>query len=515
MKIIKLLLKLFVVIALVLIIAAVAIVYLVDPSHFKPKIENQLTSALNRDTKIDGSIRVKIFPRIGLAVNNIKVANDSHFGKKEFANIQSLRVNVELKPLLQQQLKINSIEFYKAKFNLTVDKKGKTNWQTLATSDQATESEQPQTGYFKLENTQIKKIMVSDSSVVLNNQNTGHHVTFSNINVSINDVRTKQAFPINVSYHTKGQEKHGDKVTNFKGYHQFNGTVAFDVERWQKNNRVLSALTIKGKGKISDLTIDKFKLSQIASTINIQQQKINLNPINANLYNGSASGTLSMNFQPGTPSYQLNADFKGVNAAQFFQDTIGVSRMSGSAYATLALTTSGQDGPSLTKNLDGNVSFDLRDGEVKGFDIPFLMKWATAVFEKDKVKGHVSGNSRFSTLKGSAVINNGVLNNNDLLFLSEAYKVTGGGQVNLNTEMVNYKVLIDPLKTETPIVKNIQEILAGGIPVIIKGKWDSLNYQPDMAALIAARAQAIIKAPMEIPTAPIKILQGILPGGKK
>jgi len=64
-------------------------------------------------------------------------------------------------------------------------------------------------------------------------------------------------------------------------------------------------------------------------------------------------------------------------------------------------------------------------------------------------------------------LRNGVLNNQDLLLHASRFKVTGAGKINLLTQNIDYRMIIDvnPPRTKTVF----ERLLDVPMPVIIKG----------------------------------------------
>src|SRR5579863_6168535 len=94
----KRLLKIVGIIVGVLILIVIALPFLIDANTFRPKLEAEMTEALGRQVKV-GNLTLSLFSG-GVEADNISIADDPLFSKSPFVEAKSLRVGVELIPLI-------------------------------------------------------------------------------------------------------------------------------------------------------------------------------------------------------------------------------------------------------------------------------------------------------------------------------------------------------------------------------------------------------------------------------
>ena len=94
----KRILKILAIVIGVLIVIAIAIPFFVDANTFRPKLESELTDALGRPVKV-GNLTLSLFSG-GVSADDISIADDPAFGKGPFVQAKSLKVGVELIPLI-------------------------------------------------------------------------------------------------------------------------------------------------------------------------------------------------------------------------------------------------------------------------------------------------------------------------------------------------------------------------------------------------------------------------------
>jgi AsmA protein len=91
-------LKIVGIVVALLIVIAIAIPFLIDANSFRPKIESDLTATLGRQVKV-GNLSFSLLTG-SVAADNISIADDAAFSKSPFVQAKSLKVGVELIPLI-------------------------------------------------------------------------------------------------------------------------------------------------------------------------------------------------------------------------------------------------------------------------------------------------------------------------------------------------------------------------------------------------------------------------------
>jgi len=91
-------LKIAGIVVAVLIVIVIIIPFLIDANAFRPKLESELTTALGREVKV-GNLSLSLLSG-SVKADNISIADDAAFSKSPFVQAQSLKVGVELIPLI-------------------------------------------------------------------------------------------------------------------------------------------------------------------------------------------------------------------------------------------------------------------------------------------------------------------------------------------------------------------------------------------------------------------------------
>ena len=91
-------LKVVAIIVAVLIVILIAVPFFIDANTFRPKLESELTGALGREVKV-GNLSLSLFSG-SVSADDISIADDPEFSKSPFVTAKSLKVGVELMPLI-------------------------------------------------------------------------------------------------------------------------------------------------------------------------------------------------------------------------------------------------------------------------------------------------------------------------------------------------------------------------------------------------------------------------------
>lgn len=258
----------------------------------------------------------------------------------------------------------------------------------------------------------------------------------------------------------------------------------------------LRKLNMQGHLEVGLLQYQKLKVSDINMQLNARNGDIQV-PVTAKLYQGNLNAKLGMNVQGKQPRYAITEKLTNVQALPLSQAYLTDKKfqISGTANVNANLTTSGNSSPEIKRNLKGNTTFNIVNGTLKGVDIGYQLQRVAALIKKRQLSSSEKDNNAtsFGDLKGVIEFNNGIANNSSLELVSNAYKVTGNGTVNLLNKALNYHLQVQPIATISPTITEIQKVLGGSIPLLITGTYEKPIPQPDVAAITKATATHYVK----------------------
>ncbi len=115
-----------------LVAAALALVLLVDPNDYKDEIVQAAKEHTGRELKVEGELKLSLFPWLGVQSGGLELANAPGFGRQPFARVNAVIVRVKLLPLLRKQVVVGTIVLDGLELNLMRNKSGASNWDDLA-----------------------------------------------------------------------------------------------------------------------------------------------------------------------------------------------------------------------------------------------------------------------------------------------------------------------------------------------------------------------------------------------
>src|SRR5215475_6922592 len=123
-------LRIALVVAAIVLVILIALPFLIDVNSFRPKIESEASAALGRQVTV-GNLSLSILSG-SVGAENIAIADDPAFSKTPFVTAKSLKVGVELIPLIfSKQLNVTDITVEAPQIALLKTNRGKWNFSSI------------------------------------------------------------------------------------------------------------------------------------------------------------------------------------------------------------------------------------------------------------------------------------------------------------------------------------------------------------------------------------------------
>ena len=132
----KLFINIFITLIVIIVligIAAFIFISTFDLNKYINPISNQASEALGRQVNIGyAKLHLDIFKGIDLHLKNITIAEDEHFGKKDFVRLEALTTSLDVQALISRhEIVLTSVELSGLHVNIIRDEKGTINAQTI------------------------------------------------------------------------------------------------------------------------------------------------------------------------------------------------------------------------------------------------------------------------------------------------------------------------------------------------------------------------------------------------
>ncbi|MBW1647805.1 MAG: AsmA family protein, partial [Deltaproteobacteria bacterium] len=200
--------------AVLLAAAAVVIVpRLVDLNRFKPQIEKQVTEATGRPFTLGGDIRLSLFPRAGIVLEDLHLGNPAGFAEKDFVSVKSFELQVALLPLLSRNLVVERFVMDSPRILLARNRKGRANWGSVAGAarkvsappDEAKVEEELSEAGLPIQSLAVGEFDIKNGALVYRDERTGARREVSALNLRLEEISFDRPIGIDLSALLDGQ----------------------------------------------------------------------------------------------------------------------------------------------------------------------------------------------------------------------------------------------------------------------------------------------------------------------
>jgi AsmA protein len=264
--------------------------------------------------------------------------------------------------------------------------------------------------------------------------------------------------------------------------------------------QTLRDLNIEGVFKVQSLMVKGLSGEEVSVKLEAKNGVLKSEQGIKKFYNGRYVGKTVVDARQNTPKIIITEQVTNINIEPLLIDLLGESPIAGVAHITADLTTHGNTVPAFKSALNGTAEFSFNDGAVTGVDVGALMKQAQAILNGDNIadafiKG--VGKTPFSKASGTAQINDGLINNQDLIVITPLVNVAGVGSANLVNEQIDYQLTLQRSKSNPSEEVDSKDIKNTLIPVKINGTFAEPNVSLDVKAMVMNTQKAKIDAQKE------------------
>jgi AsmA protein len=510
-------LKIIGIVVVLLLLVAIALPFLINVNSFRPKLESALTEALAREVKV-GNLSLSILSG-SVSAEDLSIADDPAFSKDPFIRAKSLKVGVEVMPLIfSKALHITDITLDKPEIALLRDAAGKWNFSSLGSKSEPAAKPAPASGSSSTPDLSVSKLDVQDGRLSVNRANSSirPHV-YDNVDISVRDFSPKSQFPftitanlpaggtakldgkagpinstdvsaspIDAQINVKGLDLTAsgfvDPSTGIAGVADFDGTLNSDGRVLRTSGTLKAAklkLAVKGTPATEAVTVKyttDFDLQKQGGTLT--QGDVSLGKAVAKL-----TGTYQSQGESTLLNMKLNADGMPVDDLQTMLPALGVILPSGSKLqgGTLSVNV-GISGPVDKLVIVGPIR--LAQTKLAGFNLSSKMSAISAL------SGSQSGSdTSIQNLSTDArVAPEGVRTQNINLTIPALGTVTGSGTIS-PAGALDYKMSASLSGGAVAGLTQLAGIggKGGSIPFFIQGTTSDPKFMPDVKGMVGSQ----------------------------
>jgi uncharacterized protein involved in outer membrane biogenesis len=494
MKWFKRTISLFLIIFIILIVAAVAFLNTFNPNQYKHSINTALTQMVGHKTNIKGPIVLQYFPSIGLQIKHIEISDKEGV----IAKIGMIKAHLALIPLLHKHFLINKASLKNAEFVIRINNQGESNW---ISNRKITSSTQPSSKNTS-SSTKVSKSTTNSTNadfelkkISISNANMTIITPFSRLDVkAFNFTGSNFSFDREFSYtlNTKlsgNLNKHPFSTSfSMKGNLIFNNT--------HKNNDTASlGVSTKSSLELKTLKYDKLIAKNMSAILHLSDKnyRIDLNALNA--YEGLAKGFIQYN--QNTKALNLEGTITKINIGHLLKDLNNITFLQGGLSGQLNIKSLGNNRPDILNHLNGRAKVSVANGELNAIDIDGIVRWVDSLLLNkqslktvlstlsDKAGPHLLFNKKatpFQFLSGEATITNGIALFKSINMHSETLEVKGDGTISIKGQTLDFS-LSAGTKDNNEATTQLNKTFHTGIPFRVYGPLSAPHVRPDYKSI--------------------------------
>ncbi|KPZ70949.1 putative assembly protein [Shewanella sp. P1-14-1] len=296
------------IVAGVILILAVYLTVFFDLNSFKPQIVEAVENQTGRTFVIKDDLSWSVFPSIGIKLGGISLSNPENFSANNFVEVNEAVANVELMPLLSQEVEIAMLSLDGLTVNMITQKDGTTSIDGLSGDSSAAVIEDKTTDSTAKTSVELQSLQIG-----------GVSITNTTINLIDETTDTTQVFKLNSL--TLGEFSLGndadfaydfsaqlpDMTVNSNGEGKLN--VSKDLAKLAINGFTINT-DVSGKG-IPNNQVSTQLVTDIAVALDSQNVEVIISKLSA--MEIDATGKLSVNYGAKIPKINMQMDFGDID----------------------------------------------------------------------------------------------------------------------------------------------------------------------------------------------------------
>jgi AsmA protein len=251
----------------------------------------------------------------------------------------------------------------------------------------------------------------------------------------------------------------------------------------------LQGLDLDASLRAGQLKVNGLTLTELEGRAVAKDGVLTLQPFGAALYGGQVRGSARLDARQSPATLSLDQSLSTLQLLPFVKDLADFDRLTGVAQLGAKLTTTASSTAGLMSGLNGELSFDVSDGALKGVNIWYELQRANALARGRAAPQRTSEDTDFRQLKGTAVIRDGLLVNQDLVGGLPFLSLAGRGEVNLIESALDYKLTATVIRQAIDDATGETSELAGAsVPLRLSGTLASPSVSVDLGNLLRDQA---------------------------
>ena len=306
-------------IAAALVFAAVIFVLTFNINSYKPRIETAVSLATGMNVRINGTMKLTLFPRANVLLENIQVQN----GDADVASVKKVEAEIRLLSLLRRDLHVQQVRLFTPAFFITKNKNGHFN---VETPEKKPAGQELSTGSFD-----AVKIFIRKGRLLYVDETSGGKTEVNGCDIAINNLSAGGGgFPVNLSF--------------------------------------------EGDMSCREVKAEELRISDISVVIKARQGNFEADPITMKIFGGDGKGSIRGVMTGESPEYSV--DF--AIAKLHFEEVLATYKQKISTRGELDLKShlamKGKNADELRRTVQGEISLRGHNLVHESVDLDLMLK---------------------------------------------------------------------------------------------------------------------------------------------
>jgi len=294
----------------------------IDLEKYKPDVEKAASEALGMDVRVEGALRVSLFPAFGISLERASVRNRG----SDLVSADRVRVGLKLIPLLRQEVRIYELKFIGPRIIIERDDSGTFNFEKPA---QTPPEDSVNTGGMP----GLRRAEIFRGQLIYADKRSGSKIDMKDFDLTIRDLSPGK-----------------------KGIKDFARDISFE-----------------GNFRCSELDVGGFRISDIAFPVKAKGGIFDMNPVTLRSFGKKEKGALRVDMTGDVSTVTVHYSASGYDLGRFSENVLQRKYMGGDAGISLNLSAQGKSPAAMKRSLHGDVSLKGEDLQLYSYDLDSLL----------------------------------------------------------------------------------------------------------------------------------------------
>jgi uncharacterized protein involved in outer membrane biogenesis len=297
-----------------IVLIAVVLLYFVDTSVYKPRLERAASAALRMEVHVGGRLGIAFFPGLHVRLDDVRIRNQG----VDVASVKEASLEIALLPLLNKEIRIRKIGLQHPRISIKRSRDGKLNF------EQRERAKETFPAPF------LDNLSLTDGAFLYEDEQNGEGFEVSNFTLGVRSL----------------QIAGGNSVELLKN---LSFTADFSCgEIRMKGGLAFSDVKFTGKGKNGIIALD---------------------PVTLHLFGGQGSGSIGADFSGPVPHYTVRSSLAKFRIEEYLKTLSSKKVAEGSMDFSASLSMRGNTVKEITQTAGGEVTLRGENLTLYGNDL--------------------------------------------------------------------------------------------------------------------------------------------------